>query len=100
MPRFTIGEPANCAGVDRDTVCYYERRRLLARPARALAGYRVFPDGAVDRLRFIKHAQKLGLTLGEIRGLLGLRFDEGSSCEQDRARHAQACGRRGEDRSA
>ncbi len=86
MSRLTIGELANRAGVNRETIRYYERRRLLARPARTMAGYRVFPDDAVERLRFIKHAQALGFALEEIRELLGLRFDERSSCEQVRAR--------------
>jgi Hg(II)-responsive transcriptional regulator len=86
MSRLTIGELASRAGVNRETVRYYERRRLLARPARTVAGYRVFPDDAVDRLRFIKHAQALGFTLDEIRELLGLRLGERSSCDEVRAR--------------
>jgi Hg(II)-responsive transcriptional regulator len=86
MSGLTIGELANQAGVNRETVRYYERRRLLARPARTIAGYRIFPDDAVDRLRFIKHAQALGFTLEEIRELVALRVDERSSCEQVRER--------------
>lgn len=86
MSRLTIGELASRAGVNRETVRYYERRRLLARPSRTMAGYRVFPDDAVDRLRFIKHAQALGFTLDEIRELLGLRLGERSSCDEVRAR--------------
>jgi MerR family mercuric resistance operon transcriptional regulator len=84
--RLTIGELAKRAGVNRETIRYYERRRLLAHSARTMAGYRVFPDDAVDRLRFIRHAQALGFTLEEIRELLGLRLDERSSCQQVRAR--------------
>lgn len=86
MSGLTIGELANRAGVNRETIRYYERRRLLARPARTMSGYRLFPDDAVDRLRFIKHAQALGFTLEEVRELLGLRLEERSSCEQVRAR--------------
>jgi Hg(II)-responsive transcriptional regulator len=82
----TISELAKRAGVNRETIRYYERRRLFARPARTISGYRVFPDDAIDRLRFIKHAQALGFTLEEVRELLGLRLDERSSCEQVRAR--------------
>lgn len=89
MPRLTIGELASRAGVNRETIRYYERRRLLARPARTVAGYRVFPDDAVDRLRFIKHAQALGFTLDEIRELLGLRLGERSSCDEVRTRSAR-----------
>jgi DNA-binding transcriptional MerR regulator len=51
-----------------------------------MAGYRVFPDEAVDRLRFIRRAQAFGFTLEEIRELLGIRVYERSSCEQVRAR--------------
>ncbi len=86
MSGLTIGELARRAGVNRETIRYYERRRLLARPARTIKGYRVFADDAVERLRFIKHAQALGFTLEEVRELLGLRLDEHSSCEQVRAR--------------
>ena len=86
MFRLTIGELASRAGVNRETIRYYERRRLFPRPACTTAGYRVFPDDAVDRLRFIKHAQALGFTLEEVRELLGLRLDERSSCEQVSAR--------------
>ncbi len=86
MSGLTIGELAKRAGVNRETIRYYERRRLFARPARTISGYRVFPDDAIDRLRFIKHAQALGFTLEEVRELLGLRLDERSSCEQVRAR--------------
>ncbi len=89
MTRLTIGELASRAGVNRETVRYYERRRLLARPARTMAGYRIFPDDAVDRLRFIKHAQALGFALEEIRELLGLRLDERGSCDKVRLRAAR-----------
>ncbi len=89
MARLTIGELANRAGVNRETVRYYERRRLLPRPPRSVTGYRVFSDDAVDRLRFIKHAQGLGFTLNEIRELLGLRLGERSSCDEVRARAAR-----------
>ena len=89
MPRLTIGKLANSAGVNRETVRYYERRRLLPRPARSAAGYRIFSDDAVDRLRFIKHAQALGFTLDEIAELLGLRVGERSSCDEVRSRAQQ-----------
>ncbi len=89
MYRLTIGELARRAGVNRETVRYYERRKLLPRPARSLAGYRVFSDDAVDRLLFIRHAQALGFTLNEIRELLGLRLGERSSCDEARARAAR-----------
>lgn len=66
-----IGEVARRAGVSVDTVRYYERERLLARAGRTEGGFRVFTPDAVDRLYFIKQAQGIGLSLGEIKDLLG-----------------------------
>ena len=69
----TIGRLAREAGVNLETVRYYERRGLLPRPPRSASGYRLFPAEAARRLRFIRHAQELGFSLGEIRELLSLR---------------------------
>lgn len=76
----TIGQLAARAGVNVQTVRYYERRELMPEPARTSSGYRQYSTGAVDRLRFIKRAQDLGFTLGEIAGLLALRIEHGSAC--------------------
>src|SRR6266478_5418885 len=84
METLTVGELARRAHVNRETVRYYERRRLLPRPARTTAGYRVFTDDAVRRLRFIRHAQMLGFTLGEIGDLLALRVASANTCERVR----------------
>src|SRR5260370_24264118 len=65
-----IGEVAARAGVSIDTVRYYERRRLLPRAPRTQGGFRVFTEGAIDRVRFIKQAQELGFSLDEISALL------------------------------
>ena len=73
MEQLTLGQLAKRANVNRETVRYYERRRLLQRPSRSIAGYRLFPDEAVRRLRFIRHAKMLGFTLEEIKELLALR---------------------------
>jgi MerR family mercuric resistance operon transcriptional regulator len=64
----------------------YERRRLLQRPSRSIAGYRVFSDEAVQRLRFIRHAQSLGFSLEEIRELLALRVRSIDACDRVRER--------------
>jgi Hg(II)-responsive transcriptional regulator len=77
----TIGELAGRAGVNLETLRYYERRRLLPRPPRSAGGYRMFPPQAVRRVRFIKHAQALGFTLKEINGLLNLRVAHGTTCQ-------------------
>lgn len=68
-----IGELAGQAGVNIQTVRYYERRGILGEPRRADSGHRVYDDEAVRVLRFIKGAQSLGFTLAEIDELLGLR---------------------------
>jgi MerR family mercuric resistance operon transcriptional regulator len=61
---------AAAAGVNRQTLRYYERRGLLAEPTRTLGGHRQYPAEAVDTLRLIKAAQRLGFTLDEVAGLL------------------------------
>jgi MerR family transcriptional regulator, copper efflux regulator len=80
--RLTIGELAKHARVNRETVRYYERRRLLARPVRSLSGYRMFNEDALRRLRFIRHAKLLGFSLREIKELLALRIDSADTCER------------------
>ena len=69
----TIGHLAKEAGVNLETVRYYERRGLLPKPPRSASGYRLFPSDAARRLRFIRRAQELGFSLMEIRELLSLR---------------------------
>src|SRR5215472_1551214 len=86
MEQITIGQLAKQARVNRETVRYYERRRLLQRPSRSLGGYRVFSDDAVKRLRFIRHAKMLGFSLEEIRELLSLRIDSVVTCDRVRER--------------
>ena len=84
MEQLTIGKLAKQAHVNRETVRYYERRRLLPRPSRSISGYRVFADDAVRRLRFIRHAQELGFSLNEIRELLALRVKSVDTCDRVR----------------
>ena len=68
-----ISEAAAQAGVNVQTIRYYERRGLLPRPVRRTSGYRELDPEAVRRVRFIKRAQDLGFTLDEIAELLKLR---------------------------
>ena len=65
-----IGEVAKRAGVSIDTFRYYEKVKLLPRPARTSGGFRLFAPEHIERIRFIKQAQELGFSLGEIKGLL------------------------------
>lgn len=71
-----IGELARAAGVSTQAVRFYERSGLLDPPNRGSNGYRHYEGDAVDRLRFVRAAQASGLTLAEIRPIIGLR-DEG-----------------------
>jgi len=72
MIGLTIGAVAKAAGVNIDTVRYYERIQLLDEPPRSATGYRQYSDGAVRRITFIKQAQRLGFTLAEAAELLAL----------------------------
>lgn len=64
-----IGEVASLAGVNTQTLRYYEREDLLPSPRRLASGYRVYPPETVYAVRFIRHAQGLGFSLAEIRVL-------------------------------
>jgi DNA-binding transcriptional MerR regulator len=76
-----VGELADAVGVAPDTVRYYEKAGLLPPPARTPAGYRAYDAGAVDRLRFIQGAQRLGLRLRDIADLLAIRDTGVCPCE-------------------
>ena len=69
---FTIGELARRAEVTRDTIRFYERVGLLPRPTRTRSGYRLFGEADVQRVRFVREAQSIGLTLDGIRELLAV----------------------------
>jgi MerR family mercuric resistance operon transcriptional regulator len=64
------GEVAEAAGVNPQTLRYYERRGLLSEPDRSLGGHRLYPAETVTVLRVIKAAQRLGFTLNEVAALL------------------------------
>jgi len=70
MSGLRSSQVAAAAGVNPQTLRYYERRGLLAEPARSLGGHRLYPAGAVTVLRVIKAAQRLGFTLDEVAVLL------------------------------
>jgi DNA-binding transcriptional MerR regulator len=76
-----VVELARAVGVPTDTVRYYERVGLLPPPRRTAGGYRDYDAGAVDRLRFIQGAQRLGLRLVDIGHLLAVRDTGHCPCE-------------------
>jgi Hg(II)-responsive transcriptional regulator len=91
-----IGEAARGAGVNVQTLRYYERRGLLPAPERKPSGFRAYDAGTVDRVRFIKHAQALGFTLEEIGDLLALRVDARAACGSVEARAKATAARIGQ----
>ena len=78
----TIGPLARQAGVNVETIRYYQRRGLLDEPDKPLGGVRRYPVALVGRIRFIKRAQALGFTLEEV--ALLLRLDEARACAETR----------------
>ena len=85
----TIGQVAKLAGVNRETLRYYEREGIIDMPARKDSGYRIYPADTVKRIHFIKRAQVLGFSLKEIMELMALRNDaKGATC-RDVKQYAQ-----------
>ena len=78
MEQMTIGQLAAAAGVNVETVRYYQRRGLLPAPEREPGTIARYPGAMLDRLGFIKRAQALGFTLEEVQALLGL--EDGTGC--------------------
>jgi MerR family transcriptional regulator, mercuric resistance operon regulatory protein len=70
MDGLRTGEVAERAGVNIETLRYYERRGLLAQPGRSIGGHRLYPPDTVALLRVIKAAQRLGFTLDEVAELI------------------------------
>jgi DNA-binding transcriptional MerR regulator len=76
-----VAQLAETVGLSPDTIRYYERAGLLPPPARTPGGYRAYDEAAVDRLRFIQGAQRLGLKLRDIVDLLAVRDTGVCPCE-------------------
>ena len=79
-----IGQLAEKTAVNVQTVRFYERKGLLAPTERLASGYRKFGDHTVDRIQFIRNAQRIGYSLEEIRELLELRVNQENPCEHVR----------------
>lgn len=80
MKGLTTSELAKNAGVNIETIRYYERLGLIALPPRTESGYRVFHPEVIQRIKFIKRSQDLGFTLSEIHKLLIMTDSERFSC--------------------
>lgn len=83
--KMTIGRLAQAAGVNVETVRFYQRSALIDQPARPASGYRAYGLADVRRLRFIKRAQLLGFTLDEIASLLRLEGAQTCATTQELA---------------
>lgn len=77
-----IGQVAAQTGLSTDAIRFYERERLLHTAARSNGGFRLFSGADIDKLLFIRNAQELGFSLGEIRELLGLKQASRPNCQQ------------------
>ncbi|MGH9223828.1 MAG: MerR family DNA-binding protein [Acidimicrobiales bacterium] len=74
------GELAERAGITPEAVRFYQRVGVLSAPARTASGYRGYDEVAVDRLSFVRAAQAVGLTLGQIRELIAFRDQDEPPC--------------------
>jgi MerR family mercuric resistance operon transcriptional regulator len=79
----TIGRLAKAAGVNVETIRYYQRRKLIVEPRKPSGGQRRYPPAVLEQLAFIRRAQALGFSLEEIGTLL--KAAAGGNC-------AEACG--------
>lgn len=80
------GQLAKLAGINTETLRFYERKGLLPTPPRSASGYREYPDETVRRLEFIGRAKDLGFSLSEVGELLELRVRDLTTCAELRAR--------------
>lgn len=78
-----ISELAQQAGLSAHTLRYYEKRGLIKASNRSEAGYRLYTDSDVRRVRFVKTARNAGFSLNDIGQLLSIRVDKQShSCQE------------------
>jgi MerR family transcriptional regulator, mercuric resistance operon regulatory protein len=85
VPKLTIGRVAAAAGVNVETIRYYQRRGLLEEPKKPPGEYRNYPTEMVKRIRSIKRAQALGFTLEDVAGLLQLNNTDACAKTRDLA---------------
>jgi len=87
MKQFTISRAAKAASVNVETVRFYERKGLIARPPKPVGGgVREYDDDTVARIHFVRQAQAIGFSLREIAELLSLRADPDADCADVRGR--------------
>jgi len=85
MRILTVGTVATATGISPDAVRYYEKLKLIAPAERTPSGYRVFDSSQIGRIRVIKQAQALGLTLDEIKDLFPVGSVTHAKCKRVRS---------------
>ena len=80
MIGLTIGKVAKLSNVGVETIRYYQREGIVEEPPRVDGGFRTYPRETVQRIRFIKRAQDLGFSLGEISELLSMKAQKNGAC--------------------
>lgn len=80
MKNLTVGKLADEAGINLETIRYYETISLMPKPKRKESGYRIYNQNDLKKLLFIKRAKELGFTLKEIRELLEMKVESKSTC--------------------
>lgn len=84
-----IGKVASELGISRRTLRYYEAKGLLPNPSRTQSGYRIYDSGTAFRIRFIRNAKSLGLSLKEIQAILEIYNNGKPPCRSfERLLHA------------
>ena len=76
-----VRDVARCVGLTAQAIRFYERLGLIQRPHRTRAGYRVYSAATLERVQFIKDAQRLGFSLEEIREVVRLKYSGQSPCD-------------------
>lgn len=82
LESLTIGAFAKAAGVNVETIRFYQRKALLPEPDKPYGSIRRYGEADVARVKFVKSAQRLGFSLDEVAGLL--RLDDGAHCDEAR----------------
>lgn len=79
--KYLISEFAEKSGVNKETIRYYEGKKLMEEPIRTDSGYRLYSDADIKRVKFIKQMQNLGFSLNEIYKLLGVVDQDSVRCQ-------------------
>jgi MerR family mercuric resistance operon transcriptional regulator len=81
----TIGALSHLAGVNIETIRYYERIDLMTKPPRTAGGHRSYQPEHIERLRFIRRARELGFGIANVRAFLMLASNGSKPCADVRA---------------